>query len=85
MNLIFPAVTESQVVLVRVDALTGHVLDDKFKLHISESQNGYSIFNTYEEAMSYVENVIKKMPNMEVVVFNNREDVLYYFNPFNDK
>ncbi len=82
MNPKFPTVEEKNIVLLRADALTGIVLDDQFKRVLSSDQNVYSIFNHYEDAISYIESVIKYKPNIEAVVYNSREEVLYYYNPF---
>ena len=85
MNLKFPTVDDKNIVLLRADALTGKVLDDQFKRVSSSDQNVFTIFNHYEDAISYIESVIKHKPNIEAVVYNWREEVLYYYNPFQKK
>lgn len=46
----FPNINGKQVALLRSDYNTGHVLDKDFNLHISENQEMYTIFESFELA-----------------------------------
>ena len=85
MKLKFPRINANQVALLRVDSLTGILLDDNFRLFISEEQIAYSIFESYKDAMNYVESVIKPKETIDATLYDYSNNIIYYYNPFDKK
>jgi len=79
----FPKITHSQVALIRADTFTGNILDEKFNLYISDSQIGYSVFNSKEEAIIYIRKIQMKKENIEFTILNSNEEVIYYCDGLN--
>ena len=74
----FPKMKKNQVALLRSDTLTGNVLDVNFEIHISDSQIGYSIFNSEEEALIYINKIKSERKNIELTLLDFNEKVIYY-------
>ena len=77
----FSALSDSQVALLRADALTGDILDDKFELFLTESQNAYTVFESVNDARKYVDKTIKPMRSVEALVYNRVKEVVFYYDP----
>jgi hypothetical protein len=57
----FPKILSPQVVLMRGNYLTGHVLDCNLELHLAGSeQEVYTVFNSLDDAVKYAETFKQK-------------------------
>lgn len=81
----FPSISEEQVVLIRADALNGHILCEDFSLAKVAEENVYTVFENYKAAIEYVNVIIKGKETIEAVIYDNKQNVIYYFNPVNGK
>ena len=77
----FSTLNDKQVALLRTDAITGDVLDDKFELFLSETQNAYTVFESVNDAKTYVNLTVKPMRSVEALVYNRAMDVVFYYDP----
>ena len=82
----FPEIKDEQVVLLRAEFNTGHVLDEQFNLVISDNQKAYTVLNSVEEAIVFAKEILAEKENqIEYVIYNRNQEVLHYFNPFRIK
>ncbi len=78
----FPEIKDEQVVLLRAEFNTGHVLDEQFNLVISDNQKAYTVLNSVEEAIVFAKEILAEKENqIEYVIYNRNQEVLHYFNP----
>lgn len=78
----FPNISGKQVVLVRSDYNTGHVLDKDFNLHINENQEMYTVFESFESAKEYIDSVKglnKKYTKVEYTVYDAKHYGFFMF------
>lgn len=73
----FPELKSTEVALVRADNNTGIVLDVDYKTHTNMNQIKYSIFDSIESAITYINENKKMYKNVEFVVYNNLNNVIY--------
>ena len=76
----FPDLTYNQVALIRADKRTGHILDENFSLALNDNQKVYTIFVSLNKAQIFAEEVLSSNNEIEIVIYSNKEDVLYYSN-----
>ena len=76
----FPLVNSQQYVLMRASALTGHVLDEKLDLVLSDNQKVYTVYDSKESAIESAENLVKTQKNIECVIYNSNKDVAMFIN-----
>jgi hypothetical protein len=82
----FPKIKEGQVVLLRADTSTGHVLDELFNLAIRQDQKVYTIFNTAEEALESANQILKEKDKLvECVIYGKNQETLYYLSLYQIK
>lgn len=72
----FPKIDNTKVVVIRADYNTGKVLDIDFKRVSSESKEIYTVFDSFNEAVSYCESMLKKKDKVEFVIYDNFQKVL---------
>ncbi|WP_207513117.1 hypothetical protein [Longitalea luteola] len=72
----FPQLSEKEVALVRAEKNTGIIVDDKFERHISESQVYYSVFESYEAALQYINSISRK--DIEFIIYGKNQEVLLF-------
>lgn len=77
---LFPNLNKNQVVFVRADKKTGHVLDEQLVLATEENQKVYTVFETLNEAKIFAESFLSSNDDIEVVIYSCNEDVLFYSN-----
>ena len=85
MKMEFPKINKGQVVLMRAESLTGVLLDDKFNRVISKDQVFYSVFDNYESAVIYIDVIVKNKKNVEIIIYDNHQKVLHYYDPMATK
>ena len=73
----FPVINSMQVVLLRSDYNTGHVLDENYLLHISNNQKMYTIFNSLEDAKIFITYEQVKWKAVEFTIYDNNNNVIY--------
>ena len=76
----FPELKPNHVVLLRADKKTGHVLDEKLFLALEENQKTFTLFESLDEAKVFAQNLLSNNPEIELVIYSNKEDVLFYSN-----
>jgi hypothetical protein len=74
----FPKMSGAQVAIMRADSLTGHVLDENFKLAIDSSQKVYTIVDSFDKAMLLIESFRGKTSNVEFVIYGEGKKVLKF-------
>lgn len=74
----FPNLKYNEVALMRSDALTGHVLDDQFKIALNDTQKVYTTFNDVQLALEYAKSVVLTKANMECVIYGKSQEVIHY-------
>jgi len=63
-----------------VNRLTGVVLDDQFNPDISPDQKRFTISDTKNQTLKYIEGVMEKRNEIEFVVYGKDESVLNHVN-----
>jgi hypothetical protein len=82
----FPEIKEGQVVLLRADSSTGHVLDELFNLATKDNQKVYTIFNTIQEALEGGNKILNEKDKLvECTILGKNKELLYYLNPYQIK
>lgn len=74
----FPKLTNTQVALLRADINTGHVIDEKLGLAISDDQKVYTLFDDSEKALFYAKNLILENKTVECVIYSDESKILYH-------
>jgi len=77
----FPRLKHNQVALVRAEKKTGHVLDEELVLAVSDNQKVYTVFDSLDEAQAFAGKIISYNQEVEVVIYSDRQEVLFYSNP----
>lgn len=77
----FPYLKHNQVALIRAEKKTGHVLDEDFVLAVSDNQKVYTVFDSLDEGQAFAEKIISSNEEIEVVIYSNLQEVLFYSNP----
>jgi len=79
----FPKLSKSQVVLARAKNSTGHALDSNFQIYSfnNQTQEIYTIFESLNEAMSYIESCKLNYPNVEFYVYDSSQKVIHTYFP----
>jgi hypothetical protein len=78
----FPTLTGDQVALMRADAETGILLDEDFNTFDDKSKGLYTVFATNDEAIKYIQQVVRKQRGTEAIVYSSETVVSHYYNPF---
>ncbi|TKC02778.1 hypothetical protein [Pedobacter frigoris] len=79
----FPELNDSQVVLLRADVNTGHILDEEFNLAINEHQKVFTLFDAAEAALLFAKEILSKNPKVECVIYKKGRTMLYHITPEN--
>jgi hypothetical protein len=77
----FPNLKDNQVALLRADACTGHVLDEMFKLAISDEQKVYTVLSSYYGAVRLAKAAMEAEKNVEFFVYGKNQEVLFDLSP----
>lgn len=77
----FPHLKHNQVALVRTEKKTGHVLDEDFVLAVNDNQKVYTVFDSLDEAQTFAEKIISSNQEIEVGIYSDLQEVLFYSNP----
>jgi hypothetical protein len=65
----FPELKGAEIVLMRADTRTGHVLDEQFELAIKDSQTVFTLFNGVEVALSFAQLIVSQHKIIECVIY----------------
>ncbi len=76
----FPKLKKNQVVILRAEKSTGHVLDEQLEIVINDKQNVYTVFETEEEALNFSQTLLKQSQGIEIVIYGSEEQVLHFIN-----
>lgn len=76
----FPYLKHNQVAFVRAERKTGHVLDEEFVLALSDNQKVYTVFDSLGEALAFAEKIISSNQEIEVAIYSDRQEILFYSN-----
>lgn len=72
----FPTLKNEEVAILRANAMTGHILDEKYTLYMkNNNQTVFSIFSNRKEAIDFIIN--NRQPNIEFVVFDRNKHIVY--------
>lgn len=74
----FPEISNDQIVIMRADSLTGHVLDVNFNLVIQSSQKVFTVFDSLEEAIEQVKILKESRQNVEFVIYGKGKKILKF-------
>lgn len=77
----FPKINDNQVVLLRAEFKSGHVLDETFNLAVNDSQTVFSIFNSLEEGRNAAEKILAERNDIEFTIYGKDKEVLLYITP----
>jgi hypothetical protein len=74
----FPELKGAEVVLMRADTRTGHVLDEQFELATKDSQTVFTLFNDVGTALSFAQSIVSQHTTIECVIYGKNKEVLHY-------
>lgn len=77
----FPTIKKSEVVVLRAEVSTGHVLNENFHLALPNDPSVYTVFSDEFAAVEYVRGVLKSRDDVEFVVYGSDKNVLHYISP----
>lgn len=82
----FPNIQEGQVVLLRAESKTGHVLDELFNVAINETQKVFTIFDSVEDGLVAAKTILKEKGYLvECIVYGENQELIYYLNPYDEE
>ena len=81
MFLTFPILANAQVVLLRVDKNTGHVLDENFLIATTENQKVWTIFENLDIATNIAHSIIKIRTDIECSIFDGNQNLVRFVSP----
>jgi hypothetical protein len=73
----FPTLKPNQTALLRAESATGHVLDEKFDLAISDDQVVFTVFESEQEALIAAKKIISENKNIECIIYGPGENPLH--------
>jgi hypothetical protein len=77
----FPILKEKQVAIMRADTLKGYVLDESFAVANDDKQLVYTIINSFDEALTIANQIIKEHTNVECVIYDKDQKVVSFLRP----
>jgi hypothetical protein len=77
----FPQLMNNQVALIRAQYSTGHVLDEKLNLAITDNQEVYSIFDDLSIAIEFANKLILTNNNIECAIYGKEQGIVKYIIP----
>ena len=79
----FPKINQTQIALLRIDCFTGHILDSNYVKWQSncKDKEAYSVFNSLDEAIDYIELQKYDYPNAEYSIYNQAQELIYRYYP----
>jgi hypothetical protein len=79
----FPGLKSGQVALMRADINTGIVLDDQYHYATTPMQHVYTVYASSEEGLRSAKAIVIERGNVECVLYDEGEKLLYYITPQN--
>jgi len=74
----FPKIKESEYAILIADSNTGIILDVDFNIYIDNNQAIYRIFSSIDEVKEFIEEILKKKENIEIIVYDNNKNVVMF-------
>ena len=74
----FPKIKESEYAILIADSNTGIILDVDFNIYIDNNQAIYRIFSSRDEVKEFIEEILKKKENIEIIVYDNNKNVVMF-------
>ncbi|MDP4258866.1 MAG: hypothetical protein Q8937_11620 [Bacteroidota bacterium] len=74
----FPELKENQVALLRCRLRTGHVIDENFRLAISDDQLAYTVFDDVDSALHFAIKMVLSNNEIECVIYGRDKEVIKY-------
>ena len=59
--------------------MTGHFLDENFKISVGNSQKVFTIFESYEHARAFIESMSMSHPQTEFIIYDSHQKVIGSF------
>jgi hypothetical protein len=78
---IFPMLKENQVAVMRALISTGHIVDEKFNVAVNDSQKVFTIYESFDDALSNVHLMLATRNDIEYVIYGDNEKLLKYCSP----
>lgn len=72
----YPKIDKDKIVLCRAESSTGIVLDEEFKYATTDYQKVYTIFNSENEALIYVDSLLSEHEGIEFVLYDFNHELL---------
>lgn len=77
----FPAVLERQVVMLRNDLYTGHIVDVNMVLVTKDEQECWTVYNLIDDAVSDANYIVAKYDHIECCIFDKDRKLLKLIQP----
>ena len=79
----FPILSPGEVAILRAEYATGHILDESLKIAINDGQTVFTVVNSIDKALQIVKDLIKGNEELECVIYDEKEKMLFYINKGN--
>lgn len=76
----FPVLKKKEVALLRAEKATGILLDEFLKRAVSDNQETYTVFTSFIDAKTYADNLLSLNNEIEIIIYSNKDEVLFYSN-----
>ncbi len=77
----FPKLKGTEVALLRSEFSTGIVLNKDYSKSINSNDEVYTVFDTKEDAVIYIESALSNRSDTEFVLYDKDQNVLQYSHP----
>jgi hypothetical protein len=77
----FPKLYGTEVALLRSEFSTGIVLNKDYNKSLNSNDEVYTVFDTKEDAIIYIESTLSNRSNTEFVLYDKDQNVLQYIQP----
>jgi len=83
----FPKLKSDELALLRAEVNTGHILDESFELYNvnSKSQIVYTVFTSKKEAKTAALEILTKRNDIEVVIYDSKQNIIFCDNSLTKK
>jgi len=77
----FPSLTDNQVVILRCDLYTGHVVDVNMALATNEKQEVWTVYDLVDIAIGDALLIVEKYDHIECSIFDKDRNLLRLIRP----
>lgn len=74
----FPKLQEHQVAIIMAQSSTGIILNEKLEVDISDGRDIYIVFENFENAKNYINDIKKSRTDIEFVIYDKGGLVLEF-------